>query len=148
MDDDPDKSASIANDVLRDTPEDQAAIFILGTLYSRGDKFGAALALFERLTRINPKRHEAWSNMGMCLLECGKHQEAIDSFKRAIQLEDKASYRANLASAYLQTGNYPEASRWAKKSHRRRGKSNPMKRKPPNANSKFAPINPRSCPIA
>lgn len=115
LDDDPDQAAIIANEVFREDPDSQPAIYILGILYSRAERFGPALALFQRLTKLNPKRHEAWSNLGMCYMECAKYQEAVDNFKIAIDIEKKPEYMANLASAYLQQGNYTEAIRWAKK---------------------------------
>lgn len=116
LDDDPDRAAFIAHDVLRDDPDNQAALFILGTVNSRAERYGTALALFERVAKLNPKRHEAWSNIGMCLVECGQPVRAIDAFKRAIDHDPKASYMANIAAAHLTHGNYQEATRWAKRS--------------------------------
>jgi hypothetical protein len=116
LDDDPDRSRHIADDVLRDNPDDQAALFILGTVNSRAERFGTALALFERITRLNPKRHEAWCNAGMALQECGAYTQAREYFKRANSLEQRPSYMANLGAAYLSEGNYSEAIRWCRKS--------------------------------
>ncbi len=116
LDDDPDQAAHIANDVLRDDPDNQAALFIVATVHARADRYGTALAVFERITRLNPKRHEAWSNQGMAFIECGDPGRAVDCFKRAIDHEPRPSYMANLAAAYLTQCNYSEAIRWAKKS--------------------------------
>lgn len=116
LDDDPDQAAHIANDVLRDDPDQQAAMFILGMVYSRAERYGPALALFERITRLNPKRHEAWSNAGMAYIECGNPAKAAECFRKAIEHAPNASYMANLGAAYLTLGNYSEATRWAKKS--------------------------------
>ena len=116
LDDDPDQAARICHDVLRDDPDEQAALFMLAMVNSRAERFGTSLALFERVTRLNPKRHEAWSNMGMALVECGQPDKAREAFRRAIDIEPRASYMANLGAAYLTEGNYTEALRWAKKS--------------------------------
>lgn len=116
LDDDPDHAAHLANDILRDDPTQQAALFILGTVNARAERYGVSLALFERIVKINPKRHEAWSNVGMALIECGDYAGAVEAFKRAKSLSDLPSYMANLGAAYLQLGNYAEAIKWAKKS--------------------------------
>jgi len=116
LDDDPDAAASIANDVLRDDPDQQAALFIIGTANARAERFGTALAMFERVVKINPKRHEAWSNIGMALVECNQPQRAIEAFKKALELDPRPNYMANLGSSYMTAGNYTEAVRWAKKS--------------------------------
>ncbi len=116
MEEEPDKASHIANDVLRDNPDDQAALFIVGTVHSRANRFGTALAVFERITRLNPRRHEAWNNAGMALIECGEPARAGECFRRAMEHDSRASYLANLGAAYLTQGNYTEAIRWAKKS--------------------------------
>lgn len=116
LDDDPDTAASIANDVLKDNLDDPAANFILGLVNSRAERFGVAAAVFERVTRLAPQRSEAWSNLGMCQLECGQPVKARESFKRATEIEKKSFYIANTAAAYLVEGNYTEAMRHARKS--------------------------------
>lgn len=115
LDEDPDQAAGIANDVFRGDPDNEAAMYILATVYSRAERFGPALSLFERLTRINPRRDEAWSNLGMCYMACARYQTAIDCFKRAYELSPRPEFMANLGSAYLQVANYSEGMRWAKK---------------------------------
>lgn len=116
LDHEPDEAAYIANDILRDDPDQQAALFILGTVNGRAERYGAALALFERVVKLNPRRHEAWSNIGMALVECGQPLRAVEAFKKALDYEQKATYQANLAAAYLTAGNHTEAVRWAKRS--------------------------------
>ncbi len=116
MDDEPDKAFKIANDVLRDDPDDKAALFMLGSLTSRAEHFGVALSLFERVTKLDPRRHEAWNNAGLALQECGQYERAREHFKRALELDKRPSYMANLGAAYLTEGNYSEAIRWCRKS--------------------------------
>lgn len=115
IDSDPDEAHKIANDAVRDDPEDLAALFLIGTINSRAERFGVALPVFERIAKINPRQHQALNNAGMCLQECGQPKQARDYFKRAYELEPKGSYMANIAAAYLVEGNYSEAMRWAKK---------------------------------
>lgn len=115
LDEDPDEAAAIANDVCRDDPDNQAALFIIGSAYSRAERYAIAQAVFERITRINPRRHEAWSNLGMCLQANDESIKARECFKRAFDLESRASYAANLATTCITDGQFAEATRWAKK---------------------------------
>lgn len=116
LDDDPDEAATIAADITRDDPDNQAALFIIATAYSRAERYAIAQALFERITRLNPKRHEAWSNLGMCLQSNDDSGKARDCFRRAFEIEPRASYAANLATTWITDANFPEAMRWARKS--------------------------------
>lgn len=115
IDSDPDEAHAIANDALRDDPDDLAALFIIGTINARAERYGVSLAAFERITRLNPRQHQAWNNAGMALQECGQPVRARECFKRAYEIDQKASYMANMGAAYLCEGNYTEAIRWCKK---------------------------------
>lgn len=116
MDDEPIEALRICNDVLRDDPDHVAALFMTGCLQSRAEHFGTALSVFERVTKLQPGRHEAWNNAGLALQECGQYTLAREKFKRALDIEKRASYMANLGAAYLTEGNYSEAMRWCRKS--------------------------------
>lgn len=116
MEDEPIEALRLCNDVLRDDPDHVAALFMTGCLQSRAEHFGAALSLFERVTRLQPNRHEAWNNAGLAYQECGQPGKARERFKRALEIEKRASYMANLGAAYLNDGNYTEAARWCRKS--------------------------------
>lgn len=116
MDDEPIEALRLCNDALRDDPENVAAMFMTGCLQSRAEHFVTALAMFERVIRFQPKRHEAWNNAGLALQECGQHTQAREHFKRALELDKRAPYMANLGAAYLTEGNYSESMRWCRKS--------------------------------
>ena len=115
VDEDPDAAAQYANEVLRDEPDNAAALYLLGTVNARAERYGVALPAFERCVRLSPHRHEAWNNLGMVWQECHRFVESREAFKKAIALEPKPSYLANLGSAYLAEGNYTEAMRWCRK---------------------------------
>lgn len=116
LEDDPDKSHALCQDILRDNPEDAVALFLVGTINARADRYGTALACFERVAKLQPKRAEAWNNLGMAHQECGQFAQAREMFRRALELEQKPSLMANLAAAYVSEGNYTEATRWCRKS--------------------------------
>jgi hypothetical protein len=114
-DDDPDEAARACNDILRDDPDNAAAMYLLGTIHARAERYGNALALFERCTKIAPHRHEAWNNLGMVWQECHDFDKSRENFKRALAIKEQAGYLANIGSSYSGAGNYAEAIRWCKK---------------------------------
>ena len=113
--DDPDEASRMCNDVLREDPDNAAAMYLLGTLHARAERYGNALSLFERCTKIAPHRPEAWNNLGMAYHECYVFDKSRDYFIRALALDNKPGYMANIASSYSGAGNYVEALRWCKK---------------------------------
>lgn len=115
IDSDPDAAHDICNDALRDNPNDVLALFLVGNIYAKAERFGPAIAVFERCTRLAPKRDEAWNNLGMAYQECGMRVEAREAFKRAIDLTPKPSYYANLAVTYLTEGDHAAAKQYAKR---------------------------------
>lgn len=123
IDSDPDEAHALANDALRDNPDDLAAMFIIGTINARAERYGISLAAFERITRLDPRKHQAWNNAGMALQECGQPQRAREYFKKAYDLAPQSNYMANMGAAYLMEGNYTEAIRWAKRAVEKDGDS-------------------------
>lgn len=115
IDDDPLKAEKLAQDVLLDDPENARALFLVGTVLAKSNRYGAALAMFERAVKLKPKWGEAWNNLAMCFQECGQYANARETFKKALTIEDKPSFMANLASAYMSEHNYSECLRWARK---------------------------------
>lgn len=112
---DPDEAFRLANEQLRMHPDDVQALFVVGVVNARAERFSVSMAIFERLTRLAPKKSECWNNLGMAQQECGQYPEARASFKKALELKRKASYMANIAPTYISEGDYAEAKRWAKR---------------------------------
>lgn len=116
VDSDPDQAHAICNDILREEPDNVLALFLVGNLYAKAERFGPAIAVFERCSRLEPRRDEVWNNLGMSLQECGKRVDSREAFKRALELNPtKPAYLANIAVSYLTDGNHTEAKRYANK---------------------------------
>lgn len=115
IDEDPDQAHAIATELLRDNPDDAKALFIIGVIYARADRYGQAIPIFEKAAKLAPNRDEAWNNLGMSLQECGKFADARDAFKRALSIKPKPAHLNNIAVTYLSEGNYSEAKRWVRK---------------------------------
>ena len=62
--------------------------------------------------RIDEEYVEAWNNLGNVLAEIGEWQEAVGSYRKALQIEPHyADAHFNLARTYLRRGDRTEAER-------------------------------------
>ena len=114
--DDPDEAARICNAVFRDSPDNAAALYLLGSINAKAERYAVALPIYNLCTQIAPHRHEAWNNLGMCYVDCLEFIKARECFKTALKLKpDEAPYMANLGATYASENNYAESIRWNKK---------------------------------
>jgi len=69
-----------------------------------------AVGFFENAVNKNPKRAEAWIQVGYCKVKQGKNQEAIRAYQQALQLKpDNAEFHNKLGDAYYYAGRLREA---------------------------------------
>lgn len=69
-----------------------------------------AVGYFENAVNKNPKRAEAWVQVGYCKVKQGKNQEAIRAYQQALQLKpDSAEIHNKLGDAYYYAGHLREA---------------------------------------
>jgi S1-C subfamily serine protease len=69
-----------------------------------------AVGYFENAINKNPKRAEAWIQVGFCRVKQGKNQEAIKAYQQALQLKPEvAEIHNKLGDAYYYAGRLPEA---------------------------------------
>ena len=69
-----------------------------------------AVGYFENAVNKNPKRAEAWVQVGYCKVKQGKNQEAINAYLRALQLKPAdAEIYNKLGDAYYYSGRLREA---------------------------------------
>ena len=86
------------------------------TLYRSGldslwlGNYDNALGYFENAANKNPKRAEAWVQVGFCKVKQGKAQEAIRAYQQALQLKPMdAEIHNKLGDAYYYSGRLREA---------------------------------------
>jgi hypothetical protein len=115
VNDDPDHARAICTEALRADPDDAQCLFIMALLFARAERFGEAIPLLEKVTRLKPSKAGAWNNLGMCYQECGRIKQAQAAFKKAIDLAPSPDYYANLGAAYNAECNYTEGKRWCRK---------------------------------
>ena len=69
-----------------------------------------AVGYFETAVNRNPKRAEAWVQVGYCKVKQGKNAEAIRAYQQALQLKpDNAEIHNKLGDAYYYAGRLREA---------------------------------------
>jgi tetratricopeptide (TPR) repeat protein len=72
--------------------------------------YDGALGYFENAANKNPKRAEAWLQVGYCKAKQGKIDDAIRAYQQALQLRpDSAEVYNNLGDAYFYAGRFSEA---------------------------------------
>src|SRR5207249_4050425 len=73
----------------------------------------AALEAFDRAFTINDRLPRAWNGRGVALEEAGRHEEAIQAWKRAVELDSgQLDALFNIGVVAGQRGDRPTA-RWA-----------------------------------
>lgn len=115
LDTDPDEAYEAIQAILKTAPDESRALYMLGVLMSRAERFAEALCIFERVVRLAPRRAQAWNALGQALDELDKPIEARAAFKQALELDKKPLHYANIASSYMHEANLSEAMRWARK---------------------------------
>lgn len=72
--------------------------------------YDSAVGYFENAVNKNPRRADAWVQVGYCKVKQGKSQEAIRAYSQALQLRpDDAEIHNKLGDAYYYAGRLREA---------------------------------------
>jgi S1-C subfamily serine protease len=72
--------------------------------------YDSAVGFFENAVNKNPRRADAWVQVGYCRVKQGKSQEAIRAYLQALQLKpDDAEIHNKLGDAYYYAGRLREA---------------------------------------
>lgn len=115
LDDDPDEVVRQCTELLNADPDDALALFLIGTVYARAERFGLAVNTFRRVVDLKPARAEGWNNLGMSLEGLHRELQAREAFRTAWGLEKRASYAANIAVTHLDLQEYRQAIEWARR---------------------------------
>ncbi len=72
--------------------------------------YDSAVGYFENAVNRNPKRADAWIQVGYCKVKQGKNEEAIRAYQKALLLRtDSEEVLNKLGDAYYYAGRLPEA---------------------------------------
>jgi S1-C subfamily serine protease len=103
-------------DKLRPLTELKSKTELAESLYRTGldslwlGNYDNAVGYFENAVNKNPKRAEAWVQVGYCKVKQGKNAEAIRAYQQALQLKpDDAEIHNKLGDAYYYAGRFREA---------------------------------------
>lgn len=111
---DPDEAHRRCRELLNQNPDDVLALFLIGTIEAKCERFGLAYNIFRRVVDLKPDRAEAWNNVGMALEGMHRSEEARKAFLEAWNRDKKnPSYPANVALTYLEERKYEKTVEWA-----------------------------------
>jgi serine/threonine-protein kinase len=94
---------------IRLRPDSARYQMFLGSLFDHFAENDEAIATYRRAIDLKPDSTIAWNNLGAALMRTGRVEEAVPAFLRSIEIEDRASARSNVGTAYYTLGKYEKA---------------------------------------
>ena len=86
------------------------AMNALGAIYDGRGEHQKAQKLYQQVIAISQNYTDAYNNMGLSLMLCGKYKEAVHYLENACSLPDaNVAFRSNLAVAYGLNGDVEKA---------------------------------------
>jgi len=116
MDKDLDRSLDLAQSWVKQEPDSPMALALLANIFRDRQDFGEAIHFYEKLVSNPDWALFALHNLGICYLELGGWDRAIDSFQKALIL-DPQQERSMLPVAEMlrKKKKYTEALSWIQK---------------------------------
>ena len=101
---------------LKGSPDDYAAMSLLGSVYFETRDLDQSEIAFSRCASLEPKNSEAWINLGLVLCHQGRAGKGIKALKKAITVggANHLAY-SNLGKAYLDLNDGLEAEKYFRK---------------------------------
>ena len=112
---DPDAAVRECSLLLDRNPDDALALFLIGSVYSEAERFGAAANMFRRVSDLRPSKSEPWNNLGMAYEGMKRHGEAMTHFRKAWSIDRRAMYASNIGNVFLSQQDYEQARVWARR---------------------------------
>jgi len=111
-----DEAAFLYENLLGAVPNDPVVLYLYGTLHSQQKRFGSAITMLEKATRLEPTTiPEAWHNLGVAYRNEGHIQEARRAYRSALkQKPNDADLLAMLAGSYVNTGSPDQAEKYSR----------------------------------
>ncbi|MEE3259679.1 MAG: tetratricopeptide repeat protein [Candidatus Latescibacterota bacterium] len=99
---------ALGSAVSLDTPD---GAYDAGAAYLRINHLEKALKMFDRVLEMHSDHFDAINGKGVVLTYQGYYDEALDLYRRALQLEDNTGVRMNIALTYYLKGERETADR-------------------------------------
>ena len=97
-------------EILTQNSKDLKALNALAMVYYKKGRYEASAYLLNKALVAHPDSSEAYSNMGLVLLEKNETREAIKSFRKAIEINPlNSTAGANLGAIYVREKDYNKA---------------------------------------
>lgn len=101
---------ALAQEVLKDFPNNGDAYVLVGALHSRHANSKKAIEFFEKSLEINPNRPDVYRNLGQIAQQKEEFDKAISLWRKALEIQPNAPSVCNdIAKALMDSGKYPEA---------------------------------------
>ncbi len=96
--------------ILSKDPNNYVACVSLGTIFDQKGQIDAAIQLYEKAERLEPRYVEAHNNLGSAFGRAGRVPEAIAQYKKAVELMPHLpQLHSNLGAALARNGELTEA---------------------------------------
>jgi tetratricopeptide (TPR) repeat protein len=93
-------------------PNNAGAIYILGELDRRDQKWDDAISRYQRALKVDPNLGEAYLGLGFCLVNQKKYEEAIPPLRTAERLmPENPEVHNSLGTALQRSGHKEEAQK-------------------------------------
>lgn len=83
----PMKGIQMVASVVRKDPNNELALFYLGTFYAERGAFHEATARFEKVVNLNPQNVDAWLYLAQCYEETQRPQKAKQALQKVLSLQ-------------------------------------------------------------
>jgi Tfp pilus assembly protein PilF len=94
---------------LQQNPENATLWKDLGALYLEDPDYGKAQDAVEKALEIKPEYADAWALLSKVHLGLKNTEQALETAKKAVQLQSSADTWVQLGTTYIEIGNYSEA---------------------------------------
>jgi tetratricopeptide (TPR) repeat protein len=100
----------LARQLLRDFPESDATLALVGSVYERYGNYTEAVKFFNKALELNPNRADVYSALSWVAFIKEEYDEAITNWKRALEIDaNLPGLRSSIASALMRQGRHMEA---------------------------------------
>jgi tetratricopeptide (TPR) repeat protein len=104
------KEVKLAEELLREFPDNDNSLMIMGNLYYRHGNAVKALEFWKKALKINPKQANIYKSMGWLYLKKGEFDEAITQYRKALEIQPNLpEVYSNIGHAFLMSGRPNEA---------------------------------------
>ena len=110
-----DKAEVIYNQLLNRAMGNAQLLYLLGDIYCRRGFNGLACNILHTSLALDPKRQEAWINLGVAFKREHQNELAEHAWMKALELGGNIEIYSNMSTLYADTGQPKKALEWLDK---------------------------------